>query len=152
MIDRIIAREGGAKITRDPNDPGGLTKFGISQKAYPNLDIANLTYEQAKDIYIRDYYTKNNIQLLPERFQEPVLDFTVHSGPMNGVGLFQKIVGAKPDGKIGPVTLAAVNRNNPDDIIVAYRRERVTFLARQVVASPAKLKYLIGWLLRALIF
>lgn len=37
-------------------DSGGLTKYGISQKSYPDLDIANLTLEQAKEIYKRDYW------------------------------------------------------------------------------------------------
>ncbi len=39
-------------LVNDPNDPGGETKYGISKRAYPELDIANLTLEQAKGIYI----------------------------------------------------------------------------------------------------
>ena len=35
----IVAGEEGG-LCRDPGDPGGLTKFGISQRAYPGLDIA----------------------------------------------------------------------------------------------------------------
>lgn len=41
------------RITRDS---GGITKYGISQKAYPTLDIAHLTPEQAKALYQRDYW------------------------------------------------------------------------------------------------
>ena len=33
IIPMIIAAEGGAKVTKDPADPGGLTKYGISQRA-----------------------------------------------------------------------------------------------------------------------
>lgn len=40
----------------DPDDPGGETKWGISKKAYPNLDIKNLSAEQAADIYAKDYW------------------------------------------------------------------------------------------------
>jgi len=50
----VIGVEGG--LVDDPADPGGLTKFGISQKSYPQLDIRNLTPEQAKDIYYQDYW------------------------------------------------------------------------------------------------
>lgn len=46
MIDRVIAREGGSKITRDLHDPGGVTKYGISQRAYPDEDIENMTLEE----------------------------------------------------------------------------------------------------------
>lgn len=42
----------------DPADPGGATKYGISQRAYPNLDIASLTLDEAKAIYQRDYWER----------------------------------------------------------------------------------------------
>lgn len=48
--------EGGAKVTKDPDDLGGTTKWGISQRAYPHLDIENLTEEQAKEIAIKEYW------------------------------------------------------------------------------------------------
>jgi len=56
IINFSLRWEGGSKITRDPGDPGGTTKWGISQKAYPDLDIEQLTEEQAKEIYKRDYW------------------------------------------------------------------------------------------------
>ena len=42
----IIESEGGERITDDPRDPGGLTKYGISQRAYPRLDIERLTRDE----------------------------------------------------------------------------------------------------------
>jgi lysozyme family protein len=33
---------------RDPDDPGGLTKFGIDQRSHPTVDINALRLEQAK--------------------------------------------------------------------------------------------------------
>lgn len=53
-FDMVIGTEGG--YVNDPADPGGETRFGISKRAYPDLDIASLTLEQAKDIYLRDYW------------------------------------------------------------------------------------------------
>lgn len=41
----------------DPNDPGGETKYGISKKAYPNLNIKELTLEDALALYHRDYWS-----------------------------------------------------------------------------------------------
>ena len=40
----------------DPHDPGGETKYGISKKAYPMLDIKNLTIDDALALYYRDYW------------------------------------------------------------------------------------------------
>ena len=48
-FDRLISHEGG--YVNDPLDPGGETKFGISKRSYPTLDIAALTREDARAIY-----------------------------------------------------------------------------------------------------
>lgn len=150
LIDRIIAREGGDKVTNDPVDPGGLTKFGLSKRANPDLDIANLTYDQAKGVYIDKYFLKPGFQQLPEILQEAVTDFGVHSGPQTAVRFLQKLCGVKQDGVLGPSTLEALAKLPVADVLQAYRRERVLFLAKQVVDAPAKAKYLLGWLNRAL--
>ncbi len=47
----VFPHEGG--YTNDPRDPGGETNWGISKRAYPNLDIKNLAMEEAKRIYKR---------------------------------------------------------------------------------------------------
>lgn len=150
MIDRIIAREGGDKITEDPHDPGGLTKYGISQKAHPELDIRALTYDQAKDVYIHDYFVSTRIHMLPEMLQEAVMDFGVHSGPVTAIRYLQKIIGVPQDGVIGNQTLKAIAKNDLPSVFRALTRERVLFLSRQVVNKPVKLKYLVGWLNRVL--
>lgn len=51
-----LAWEGGATVTKDPTDPGGTTKWGISQHHHPEVDVENLTREQAKEIYFREYW------------------------------------------------------------------------------------------------
>jgi lysozyme family protein len=48
--------EGWDKITDDPDDPGGLTKFGLSKKSNPDLDIASITPADARDIYKARYW------------------------------------------------------------------------------------------------
>lgn len=47
--------EGG--YVNDPNDPGGETKFGISKRAHPTVDIANLTRDGAIEIYWTEYWS-----------------------------------------------------------------------------------------------
>jgi lysozyme family protein len=48
--------EGWDKITNDPDDPGGLTRYGISKKANPDIDVAGLTLDQATAIYKARYW------------------------------------------------------------------------------------------------
>ena len=43
-IAHVLVAEGG--LVNDPQDPGGVTKFGISQRSYPALDIRELTPER----------------------------------------------------------------------------------------------------------
>lgn len=50
----VVGLEGG--YTNNAKDPGGETKYGISKKAYPSVDIQNLTLDQAKGIYAKDYW------------------------------------------------------------------------------------------------
>ena len=53
-IENVIKHEGG--YVNDPSDPGGETKYGISKKAYPKVDIKNLTLDDAIEIYKDDYW------------------------------------------------------------------------------------------------
>ena len=49
---KTLSLEG--NYVNDFGDYGGETKFGITKRYYPNVDIANLTIEEAKAIYKRD--------------------------------------------------------------------------------------------------
>jgi hypothetical protein len=42
-------------------DTGGHTKYGISKRGHPDVDIKNLTLAQAKAIYKKDYWDKLNL-------------------------------------------------------------------------------------------
>jgi lysozyme family protein len=55
-IDTLQRVEGG--YVNHPDDPGGETNFGISKRAYPDLNIAMLTKSQAAAIAKRDYWDK----------------------------------------------------------------------------------------------
>lgn len=46
--------EGG--YSNDLRDPGGETKYGISKRSYPHLDIKTLTRAQVKPIYRADFW------------------------------------------------------------------------------------------------
>lgn len=74
----VIGFEG--HYTNDPNDPGGETKFGISKKAFPELDIKNLTLDQAKSIYYDHYWKKVGCDVLPFPLDIIVFDTAVNIG------------------------------------------------------------------------
>lgn len=77
-VERLLAREGG--YSDNPADRGGKTNFGISSKAYPNLDVSKLTREQARDIYKRDYWDAIGADQLDPSVREIAFDAAVNHG------------------------------------------------------------------------
>lgn len=151
IIDRIITREGGSRITRDPADPGGLTKFGISQRANPDVDIEQLTYADAREIYMQQYITQPRLHLIDDPvLAEVLIDFAVHSGAQKAIKCLQRVVGVTQDGVLGPKTLEALDKLDSATVAKAVTIQRCLFLARQVQNQPTKLKFLTGWLTRVL--
>lgn len=74
----LMVSEGG--YVNDPNDPGGETKYGISKKAYPELDIASLTAAQAREIYRRDYWNALELDSRPRSEALCLFDSAVNHG------------------------------------------------------------------------
>ena len=103
----IIGHEGG--YVNDHRDPGGETKYGISKRAYPAVDIYNLTLDQAKLIYKRDYWDAVDAESIPGVARLMVFDCAVNCGVTTAKKLLQRAVGTKDDGVIGPKTRAAIS-------------------------------------------
>lgn len=77
-VEFVLKHEGG--YVDNPNDPGGETKYGISKRAYPELDIKNLTEEKAKEIYHRDYWLKSGCEKIASGLDIVVFDTAVNCG------------------------------------------------------------------------
>ena len=103
-IDLIIAEEGG--YINHPDDPGGETKFGISKRAYPQLDIPALTLARAVDLYPTDYWQPINGDPFPDGLALLLLDTAVNIGPMTAIRLLQQALKIQDDGLPGPITQA----------------------------------------------
>lgn len=71
-------KDGG--YTNDPVDPGGETRWGISKKAYPDIDIKSLTKEEAMLIYERDYWLKIGADKMDKRMAITCFDSAVNCG------------------------------------------------------------------------
>lgn len=153
-VEDVLFHEGG--YVNDPDDPGGETKYGISKRAYPELDIGALSRDDAIAIYERDYW----LPLKLDRFADDGLahyvgDCAVNHGKGAAARLLQKALGwyvddVTVDGVIGPVTLRAVNAQKPArDLLLALVAERC-FKYREIVAGrPSSRKFLRGWIRRA---
>lgn len=107
-VELILSHEGGYVF--DPLDPGGETKFGISKRQYPDLFIKDITRDQAKEIYYKDYWQKIRGDKLPFGVALVMFDMAVNMGISATVKILQDIIGVKRDGSFGDMTLNAALR------------------------------------------
>ena len=111
IIEAVLHHEGG--YVNDPKDPGGETKYGVSRKAYPDLDIKNLTLDDAVDIYKRDYWDKAKVEELKPDLRHIYFDMVVNMGRSRAVKVLQQTANSKGrtlkvDGGLGPKTIEAL--------------------------------------------
>jgi len=127
-FDRLIGHEGG--YVNDPNDPGGETKWGISKRSYPNLNIRDLTREDAKLIYLRDFWEPVNMANLHDDVVWQLFDFAVNSGIQTTIRAFQRALMVADDGYFGPISKAAAKLAAEADQIKLILAERLEFMTR----------------------
>lgn len=134
---RLIGHEGG--YSTDRRDPGNWTggkvgvgtlkgtKFGLAANTYPNLDIKNLTLEQAKEIYKKDWWDKLGGHGLHSAITFQLWDFAINAGRSRAIKELQQAVGVTADGMIGPKTIEAVNAQDLNDVLLSLTAERLKF-------------------------
>lgn len=133
VFERSVSHEDG--YVNDPNDPGGETKWGISKRSYPHLNIASLTREQALELYRRDFWERlggetviGNGDYDGVAFQ--LFDFALNSGVETAVRYLQRALGVADDGHFGPVSRSAMVAQSESDIILALNAGRLDFMTR----------------------
>jgi lysozyme family protein len=126
-FDLLIGHEGG--YVDNPADPGGETKFGISRRAYPDLDIRSLTEAQARGIYYRDYWLPCRCDAMPVALAILVFDAAVNNGVGRAVRWLQTALGVTSDGVIGEQTLAALARADVEQTIQLFHGQRIHYMA-----------------------
>ncbi len=123
-LTKILQLEGGSKLV---SDTGGLTKYGISKNANPDVDVANLTEAQARDIYMKRYVAPLGLQNFPAGVAFIALDAAVNQG----VGFAKNLL---------------AKAGNDPKAMLEIRRQHYQSLAAK---NPGKYgKYLKGWMTR----
>ena len=146
LIPIILHNEGG--LVDDPDDKGGLTKYGISQRAYPSIDIRNLTVEYASTLYYNDYYLPLRLELIQlDELALHIFDMAVNAGKKTAVILLQQVLKLiHTDGILGPITANLANHYGPE-VIDKYKEARIEYYTR-ISANGNNSKFLLGWIYR----
>ncbi len=145
----VLDAEGGFKrnggLVNDSNDRGGLTKYGISSRAFPKLNIAALTLDKAVHIYFARYWRPIRASELPPYTAIIAFDASVQHGYIMAGKMLQEMVGSKVDGIVGRNTIAKAKAAHDLEIATSYIIRRCRFYARIIKRKNSQGKFLEGW-------
>jgi len=122
--------EGG--YVNDPADPGGETKYGISKRSYPDVDIKALTREEANRIYYNDYWLKSGADKLDKDLALVFFDACVNVGIRRATEWLAKV---KDEG-------------NKERAARLFNQHRIAYYNSLVEKKPSLKKFHKGWLNR----
>jgi len=156
IFEFVVDSEGG--FTDNPVDPGHWTggqisvgachgtKFGISAAAHLDLDIPEVTLDDAKAIYQREYWDRIGGDRLPPSIALLVFDSAINSGIGRAVRWLQDAASVAQDGVIGPRTLQAIDLltarpGGSGELCAEFLAQRLTFMTSLVIWKSLGL----GW-------
>jgi lysozyme family protein len=134
-LTAVLVHEGG--YVNHPRDPGGATNKGVTQRVYDDWrvnrglaprSVQHIQQAEVAEIYRKQYWDACRCDDLPTGVDYCVFDFAVNSGVNRAARYLQRAVGVLEDGKIGPVTIAAVKAKCASDTINGICDARLAFL------------------------
>jgi len=133
-FDLVIVNEGG--YVDNSQDLGGATNWGCTKAVWEQYvghevtkdDIKNLTKENVKPLYKRNYWDAIHGDALPSGLDYCIFDCAINSGVGRAAKFIQEIVGVFADGAIGNNTVTAINQMNTVTMINEFSDKRQQFL------------------------
>lgn len=153
----ILAAEGGYQDGK--NDYGGETRYGISSRQYPNVDIKNLTIAKALAILEADYWKFYHLSDIDDQnVANQVFLLLVNMNPVNAVKILQiainavgrTIISVRVDGELGTLTFQAINSLAPFWLCDRIRLEACRYYLMQVDDDKSQQVNFLGWIRRVL--
>lgn len=114
-------------------DPKNHSKYGITQKQYPNIDIQNLTKQEAAILYYRDFWSTQLYEKInSEEIIEKLFETAVELGTKTSNILLQRALRSvgnpvKENGILDKITIIAINATIPQSFLAAFRSEIAGF-------------------------
>lgn len=147
--------------SEDPDDPGGATMIDVTLKTYSQYKLGNsvfkkkghaptkddlkrITFDEWMEILKSGYWNLWRAdEILSQGIAHLLVDWVWASGPKS-IRSAQRIIGVKPDGIVGPITIKVLNDSNSDILfsnIINFRRQ-------YYADCKGAWKFLKGWLRR----
>ena len=158
---KVLDIEGRGKATQHPADRGGWTKYGISERAHPGVNVRQLTLMQAVAIYREKYWDALGLDAIEDQdVATEIFEQAVNFGVEKAVQHVQYALNAlghatKVDGVLGPITRGIVNAivtsprpHRRRALLVALNGEQYLAYKEIVRFDPTQLTFMHGWLRR----
>jgi lysozyme family protein len=165
IVTEILRRECWPLVSDDPLDKGGLSKGGITRQTLAEYrgrpvtrdEVRQLTEVDARALYLERYIERPGFGMLlrrsaPNTWAEHIVnllvDYGVHSGPINASKALQRALGLPADGVIGDQTTEAFLVAKHELIYRLIFGDRLRHVTNVVVSNGSQLKFLRGWISR----
>jgi lysozyme family protein len=135
-LAHVLKHEGG--FVNHPRDPGGATNKGVTIATFRRYikpsgtvaDLRRITDAEVAKVYKEHYWDAVSGDALPDGVDHATFDFAVNSGPSRAIKHLQMAAGVKVDGKLGPLTMSAVQARDPRKVVEHICDSRMAFLRR----------------------
>ena len=132
-FELMLKSEGG--YVNNPADPGGMTNLGVTKATWENwvgresdeAEMRGLTPEKVEPLYKKKYWDAVRGDELPMGLDYLMFDFAVNAGAGRAIKTLQTAVGVTPDGGFGPMTMAAVQAVDPNELIERFSQAKEDF-------------------------
>lgn len=126
----LLGHEG--DFSDHPDDPGGKTRFGITEAVARQVgytgSMRELPVDLAKRIYLERFWKPVRADDLPPGIRYVMFDGAVNSGPAQATLWLQRALGVQADGVIGPKTLAAAYAHPHETLRLSILAQRLRFM------------------------
>lgn len=126
-----IREEGGYSI--DPLNPRSESKYGISRRTFPKIDVKVLTKNQAIDIYKQVYWERIKGDCLPPKLAVTLFDTAVHLGVKKAVKMLHKLLAIAEHRKVDANTVKeiykAIERTDEETVSDWVLHSRLAYYA-----------------------
>lgn len=148
-LDFVLKWEG--KFSNHPDDPGGATNFGITQRTYDVYrtklkrtlqSVKKINSLEVVDIYDDFFWEKIKGDELPENIAMALFDWAVNTGVRRAIRHLQLVLMVKEDGVMGPITIKSAKEMSKNQLKL-FLDVRERFYKKQ-----NKPMFLRGWLNR----
>lgn len=156
-IPLIVAVEGG--YSDRTTDYGGKTKYGISQRDFQKINIAELSENEAMALLKERYWDAYRIsEILDQNIANQAMLLIMNMNPLSAGKIIQLAVNAagrgilniKVDGVLGSKSLEAINTLNPSALSDRIRVEACKYYLQETDEDAKQIPNFRGWIRRAL--